>query len=76
MNLGRLLEIFLTNPNSSKGLIMRAEMLEEDSKDQTSELKVTYHLYARGLRMIAEKKLSVQENKKQVKELRGLATRE
>ncbi len=69
MSLKRFLRMMVTNPNSSNGLILRAEKLEEDGRKENNE---NYILYAKVLRELASKNLPVHENRKWIREnLRG-----
>lgn len=61
--------MLFTPPNSSEGLIIRAEMLEEDAeKLEDVELAEKKFLYAEVLRQLASKKLTSRENKEFIKE--------
>jgi len=64
-----MLRMLFTPPNSSEGLIIRAEMLEEDAeKLEDVELAEKKLLYAEVLRQLASKKLTSRENKRFIKE--------
>lgn len=69
MNFRRLLRMLLCAPNSSKGLIIRAERLEDRSrKERNAELSENGYLYAEILRQLAGKKLTPRENEKFIEE--------
>lgn len=53
----------MINPNSSKGLIYRAENMEKAGEKYDGEIRIRYLLYARCLRELALKNLTVSQNK-------------
>lgn len=64
MNLRRILKMVYTPPNSSAGLIIRAEILEDSTKKmRDAELIEKTFLYAEVLRQLAAKKLTPAENR-------------
>jgi len=54
--------MWFTDPNSCKGLRMRAEISEEDAIKEEGERKEETLLYAKCLRELAEKGWSVKQN--------------
>lgn len=64
----RFFRMMLSNPNSPRGLIIRAEILEEHANDAVNQYVDAENcekqlLYAKCLRELAKKKLSPGENK-------------
>ncbi|MBA7490891.1 hypothetical protein ES702_01434 [subsurface metagenome] len=58
-----LLVHMITNPNSSKGLILRAESLEKKAEKIDGEKREKMLLYARCFRELSLKNLTIFENK-------------
>ncbi len=68
MNFRRMLKMLVTFPNSSEGLIIRAEMSEEKAeKEKDTERAERMFLYAKVLRELASKNLTTGENKEFIK---------
>ena len=69
MNVKRLFRMLVTTPNSSAGLIIRAERLEESTtKMSNHDLIESTLLYAEVLRNLAAKGWSSFENRKFIRE--------
>lgn len=63
MNLRRLFELMVTDVNSPRGLVIRAEKMEEDAEKVDGPVRRHYLLYARVLRELALKDFSPVQNK-------------
>ena len=69
MNLKRFLKQFVTDPNSSEGLRMRAEVMREaGDKEQDPQQKEKSYLYAEVLVAVAENNWPVWKNKEFIRE--------
>ncbi len=69
MKIKRFLRQFITDPNSSEGLMMRAEsMREHGDKESDSKAQEKCYLYAEVLVEIARQKWSSNKNKQFIKE--------
>ena len=69
MNIKRFLKQFITDPNSSEGLMMRAEeMRENGDKELDPELQENCYLYAEVLIELARQKWPPGKNKAFIKE--------
>ena len=64
-------EYFLVNPNSSKGLMFRAERLEILAEKTDGKDRDSYIRFAMCLRELSLKNLSINENIIIIKKLRG-----
>lgn len=64
----RFLRFMFINPNSSEGLIIRAEILEEDAEKTDGRDRDSYIMYARVLRELSLKKWSPEQNKEFIRE--------
>ena len=72
MNLLRWVTFIFTDPNSPKGLVIRAEVMEEEAEKLDGEIREKKILYARVLRELALKEFSPAQNKAFIREnLRG-----
>lgn len=67
LNYRRLIEIF-TDPNSPRGLAIRAEKLEEDAEKTDGRSREGMLMYARLLRELALKDWSPAKNKRWINE--------
>jgi hypothetical protein len=68
MDLRQWLTMLFTDPNSAKGLIIRAEKLEKDALKPNQPKKENLILYAKCLRELAKKNWTPKQNKKWIKE--------
>ncbi len=68
MKLPRWVHFLFTNPNSPKGLLIRAEKLEEEAEKLDGEAREKRILYARVLSELALKDFSPAQNKQWIKE--------
>jgi hypothetical protein len=66
-------EILFINPNSPKGLVIRAErMIKESDKPENKKYRENMRLYAKVLLELASKNWTAKENKQFIKiHLRG-----
>lgn len=64
----RFLKFVFINPNCSEGLIIRAEILEEDAEKLDGIDRESYIMYARVLRELSLKNWSVKQNKDFIRE--------
>lgn len=67
-NVLRFIKFMFINPNSSEGLIIRAELLEEDAEKLDGRDRESYIMYARVLRELSLKNWSIKQNKDFIKE--------
>lgn len=65
MNFKRFFKMMVTDPNSSDGLLIRAEKLDEEYNKTKNE---SYFYMAEILRELSLKKLTPYENKRWIKE--------
>ena len=68
MNLKRWIKFLYIDPNSSEGLIIRAEMLEEEALKPKTPNPRALILYATVLRELASKGWNNSKNKQFIKE--------
>ena len=68
MKLPRWVNFLFTNPNSPKGLTIRAQKLEEDAEKLDGENREKMIIYSRVLRELALKDFSPAQNKHWISE--------
>ncbi len=68
MKIPRWIQFLYTYPNSPKGLVIRAEKLEEDAEKLDGEFRENMILYARVLRELALKEFSTTQNRQFIRE--------
>lgn len=72
MSLSKRVRLLFTAPNSPEGLVIRAEIMEEETEKLDGETKEKMILYARVLRELALKGFSPAQNRAFIREnLRG-----
>lgn len=68
MRISRWVQFLFTDPNSLRGLVFRAEKMEEDAEKIDGEAREKMILYARVLRELALKDFSPAQNKQWIRE--------
>lgn len=68
MSLTNWVKFLFIDPNSPKGLVIRAERLEEDAEKLDGEFRENMILYARVLRELALKEFSPAQNRQFIRE--------
>ena len=68
MNRSKWVQFVFTDPNSPRGLVIRAESLEKEAEKLDGEDRESMILYARVLRELALKDFSPAQNKQWIRE--------